>query len=263
MICPLEVSLGPRATLPTGHPSGLQWPYHNHRQPRVWARQDDLGFEDFEDLLPVIAGIIGLTASILVSDTLRVKLEDIRARVMAKTEIQNNLLLRVFPVCEAVRDVGREAPVQTTTPSMLDNTNKINAIISHFNDITACNQPSESRVERYQGPYRYQYAQAQSRQVTAADFQIVSMVAAAAVGVGTALLVLNVMTQKFDELSTVVDDQRRALDTLAGSFQNTNAVCDAVLRAGMVGDVPTATSVDNALKINELLAIFDDVTMSP
>ncbi|TRY77002.1 hypothetical protein TCAL_04029 [Tigriopus californicus] len=120
-------------------------------------------------------------------------------------------------------------------------------------------------VDYYHGPYRYQNAQLaprQSRQATAADFTGLSMVAAAAVGVGTGLLVHNVLTQKMNQLDEVVRDQGVALDTLSASLSNTQVVCNAVRQAGLATPLTGPPSAqDNAIAINTLLAALRGVTM--
>lgn len=119
-------------------------------------------------------------------------------------------------------------------------------------------------MDYYHGPYRYQHAQLaprQSRQATAADFTGLSMVAAAAVGVGTGLLVHNVLTQKMNQLDEVVRDQRAALDTLAAALTNTEVVCNAVRNAGLVTLNAPPSPLNNAAAINQLINNLSQVNM--
>ncbi|XP_059083969.1 uncharacterized protein LOC131881196 isoform X2 [Tigriopus californicus] len=117
-------------------PWQLQWPYHNHSRTARQAVVPTTATE-FDDISAITAAVIGLTSSILIFDNLRVRFVDLRRRINEKTDRQNDLILRIFPVCEAILAARQEAPVPITG-NTVDNTNKINAFIGHFDDVMTC-----------------------------------------------------------------------------------------------------------------------------
>lgn len=117
-------------------PQQLQWPYQHHSRTVRQAVVPTTATE-FDDVAAVTAAIIGLTSSILIFENLRVRFVDLRRRINEKTDRQNDLILRIFPVCEAILAAGRETLV-STPGNVIENADKINTLIGHFDGVMKC-----------------------------------------------------------------------------------------------------------------------------